>query len=186
MFFRLFSKKNDEPLKLEVFRIDEPKMPDEIKVIYYNMVVGKRIVGICDLRFGENEELYRLHLSCEYEVHSVGVHAHEDITVNDGGDFAGGVFCRGFSDKVTAPDDDDIKVHDNFSGADVVVLVNHHRDNVRPGGAAPVGEGNADACPAHDAGKHGAHEFVGEQRLMNEVLEYAQQERTHEDGVNRF
>ncbi len=58
MFFRLFSKKNDEPLKLEVFRIDEPKMPDEIKVIYYNMVVGKRIVGICDLRFGENEELY--------------------------------------------------------------------------------------------------------------------------------
>ena len=135
---------------------------------------------------GENEELYRLHLSCEYEVHSVGVHAHEDITVNDGGDFAGRVFCRGFSDKVTAPDDDDIKVHDNFSGADVVVLVNHHRDNVRPGGAAPVGKGNADACPAHDAGKHGAHEFVGEQRLMNEVLEYAQQERTHEDGVNRF
>ncbi len=58
MIFNWFKKKIDEPLELKVVRIDEPKNALDNKVIYYHMVVGNRIVGICDLRFGMNEELY--------------------------------------------------------------------------------------------------------------------------------
>ncbi|MCI5773501.1 MAG: GNAT family N-acetyltransferase [Erysipelotrichaceae bacterium] len=58
MFFNFWRKKSDAPLKLEVFRIVEPNEIESVRTIYYNMVVGNRVVGICDLRFGYNEELY--------------------------------------------------------------------------------------------------------------------------------
>lgn len=57
MFFSLFKKQSKFHL-VEVSREKPSPCNDYVDVIIYDMIVNNRVVGVCDLRLGFNENIY--------------------------------------------------------------------------------------------------------------------------------
>ena len=130
--------------------------------------------------------MYRLHLSRKYQINRVGVDPHHHVTIDNSGYFCRGIYRRILPDKITTPDDKHIDVHDNFTRTDITVLIDNHGNNVRTGRTSPVYQRNTDTRTTHDTGNHSTHEFIFQQRFVYQVLKHTQQERTHENSINRL
>ena len=111
-----------------------------------------------------------MHLSREHEINRVRVHTHNHVTVDNRGNLCRRIDCRIFPDKITTTDNKHVDIHDNLTGTDIPVLVNHHCHDIRTRRTASVSKRNPDTRTTHDTGKYRAHEFVLQQRLMNQIL----------------
>jgi len=132
----------------------------------------------------EDHDLIGLLVAVKDHVEHIGHGDHDDVTVDDIGDFVG--------DEVGAADDEDIQVHDHLARRDVVELGEDEGDDVGAAAVAAHGEGEADAAAAESAADDGAHEGVkGHRALLEEksldmqtLLPQDEEERRHDDAIN--
>jgi hypothetical protein len=139
-----------------------------------------QIDGMTDflMLVGNDEKLHRPAHHVHHPVHAYRRHEKHHVTVNHLFPIAEHEIARRHHAHIAH--------HNGMAQRDIMILVDHRRDDIRPARASVARESHAHAAAQKTGAHHGGHErlVVEQMRTSRERLQHGDASRKHEHGID--